>query len=76
MKATAKKSRIRSRIRNSEYRSKDPDPYQNVTDLDQTGRGYTKFCLQTDANSAAAGGAYRALHLYLGGHSQVRLWTK
>ncbi len=32
LKAIAKKSRIRSRIRNPEYGSKDPNPYQNVTD--------------------------------------------
>lgn len=31
----------------------------------------TNVYSQTDANSAAAGGAYRALHLYLGGPSQV-----
>jgi hypothetical protein len=32
LKATAKKSRIRIRIHNAGYRSKDPDPYKNGTD--------------------------------------------
>jgi hypothetical protein len=32
LKATVKKSRIQTR--HPEYGSKDPDPYQNVTDLE------------------------------------------
>jgi hypothetical protein len=34
LKAPAKKSRIRIRMRNLEYGSKDPDPYENVRDPD------------------------------------------